>query len=707
MTSPLPIARVRHACRALLLMLALLCALPAAAQGQVARTPHVTADLIVRTAAIRPGEPFTVGLRLRMIPGWHSYWLNPGDAGVATTIDWQLPKGFSAGPIAWPAPRRIPLGDVMNYGYEGEVTLLTQVTAPAGLAPGTRVPLKAHVTWLVCKEVCIPEEGDVAANVAVAESTLPDPANAAAFAAADAALPRAAAGWRFAAERTAEGYRLVGTPPPGVPAPASLFFYASDENVLTNGATQPSGTSGGRVVASLVKSALATGPASRLRGVWVADEGWSGGVRNVAIDVAVGAPGSTGASAPSVAAPAPASGGLALLGTVGLALLGGLILNLMPCVFPVIGLKIIGFVNQAGAERRGVALHGLAFSAGVLLSFWGLAAILAVLRAGGDQLGWGFQLQSPAFVFALAAVMLTFAMNMSGAFEFGVRATAVGQGLQTKQGLVGSFFTGFLATVVATPCSAPFLAPALGAAVALPTAQSFLVFTAIGVGLALPYLLLSLFPQAVRLLPRPGRWMETFKQAMAFPLYATVAYLLWVLGGQLSDDGFLNAALALVLLAAGLWAYGRWSVRGGWRVAFASLAVMVLAGAWLGWPRGAALAQAGSAQVAWEEWSPQAVERLRAENRTIYVDFTARWCATCQVNKKLVFHDEAVLRALADKRVALLRADWTAKDPRITAELARYGRSAIPFNLVYKPGRAEPEALPELLTPGIVLRAIG
>jgi thiol:disulfide interchange protein DsbD len=377
----------------------------------------------------------------------------------------------------------------------------------------------------------------------------------------------------------------------------------------------------------------------------------------------------------------------------------------MPCVFPVLGIKILGFVNQAGHERGKVVAHGLVFTAGVLLSFWTLAGVLAVLRAGGDQLGWGFQLQSPAFVFGLTAVMLVFALNMSGVFEFGLAATGVGAGLQMKSGYAGSFFTGVLATVVATPCSAPFLAPALGAALALSAIQGFAVFTAIALGLSTPYLLLSIFPGAVKVLPRPGAWMETFKQFMAFPLYATVGYLVWVLAGQVGESGLLTAIFALVVMALGAWCYGRWNAPGAsaGRARFGLIAGLALLGfgAWLGWPRPPA-----PTDLTWEPWSAERVAQLRAENRIIYVDFTARWCATCQANKRFVFHDATVLKTFHDEKIATLRGDWTNADPLITAELAKYHRSAVPFNLVYLPGRPEPETLPELLTPGIVLQAV-
>jgi thiol:disulfide interchange protein DsbD len=386
---------------------------------------------------------------------------------------------------------------------------------------------------------------------------------------------------------------------------------------------------------------------------------------------------------------------------------GGLILNLMPCVFPVLGIKILGFVNQAGADRRKVTLHGLAFAGGVLLSFWTLAGALAVLRAGGDQLGWGFQLQSPGFVFALAAVMLVFALSTSGVFEFGLRAVGVGAGLQTQGGFTGSFFTGVLATVVATPCSAPFLAPALGAALALPVAESFVVFTAIAVGLALPYLLLSIFPQAVKLLPRPGAWMETFKQAMAFPLYATVGYLIWVLAGQLKadDTALLGVLLGLTVIAMAAWLYGRYATFSATparaRLGVIGGLILLGLGAGLGWPRPGV-----PTEVVWRPWSPEAVAEAVADGKPVYVDFTARWCFTCQTNKKAVFGSAEVLKSFCEREVVTLRADWTDADPRITAELAKWNRSAVPFNLVYLPGKPAPIILPELLTPGVVLDAL-
>jgi thiol:disulfide interchange protein DsbD len=526
-----------------------------------------------------------------------------------------------------------------------------------------------------------------------------------------------------AVARTAKEVSLSLTPKKvGGPEPKDLHFF-SDDNLVAYELPQTVKADGkGGFVVTAPISPDGPADATALHGVLTSESGWGAGgsPRGLRIDVPFAGKSSAASAAAGTAtgsttgtSDGAAKASTSLAATLFLAFVGGLILNLMPCVFPVLGIKILGFVNQAGHERSKVIAHGLIFALGVLLSFWTLATVLAILRAGGDQLGWGFQLQSPAFVFTLAALMLVFALNMSGVFEFGLRATSVGGDLQTKSGYAGSFFTGVLATVVATPCSAPFLAPALGAALALSTVESFAIFTAIAIGLALPYLLLSIFPSAVKILPRPGAWMETFKQFMAFPLYATVGYLVWVLAGQVTEEGLQNVLFGLVLVALAVWFYGRWNAPGASpgraRFGVAALILAGVAGFWLGWPH-TSLAQTNgnvsSAGVTWEPWSTEAVEKLRAEGRVVYVDFTARWCATCQANKKLVFHSDDVLKEFAAQNVATLRADWTNQDPRITAELAKYNRSAVPFNVIWFPGKTEPTILPELLTAGTVLDAI-
>ena len=710
-----------------LLALGLAALLPAVARAQV------KASLVAAETAIVPGKPVQVALRLVHQPHWHTYWINPG-TGLVTEIKWSLPPGWTASAIQWPAPYVIKdkTGTVTGNGFENDTFLPVTLTPPADLAPGTKVTLKASAEWLMCEDVCMPGNADVALTLPVAATAAPDAALGSRLSAVVAGLPRADAAWKVSATRDAKAITLkvapVGPTAGKTAAPADLRFFA-DDNLVAYELPQtitPDGAGG--YVLTLSISPDAPKDATKLAGVLTNEKGWlaDGSLRGLRIDLPFAAAPTVSAAAPAASGsqpsalsspssvPAPAAP-VSLISTLFLALVGGLILNLMPCVFPVLGIKILGFVNQAGQDKKKVILHGLVFALGVLLSFWSLAAVLAVLRAGGDQLGWGFQLQSPLFVYGLAAVMLIFAMNMSGVFEFGLSATGVGSDLQSKSGFAGSFFTGVLATVVATPCSAPFLAPALGAALTLSTIESFAVFTAIAVGLAGPYLLLSIFPAAVKILPRPGAWMETFKQFMAFPLYATVAYLAWVLAGQTTENGSLMALFGLVLIALGVWFYGRYNLPGTkpGKVRFGTVtgALVLALGVWTGWPENteaktAAAQAAGAPEVVWEKWSPAAVEKLRAEGRMIYVDFTARWCATCQTNKKIVFASDTVLREFAAKKIVTLRADWTNKDPAITAELAKYQRSAVPFNVLWKPGKPEPLLLPELLTPGIVLDAI-
>ncbi len=684
---------------------------------------HVKAALVSADATVQPGRPFTVALHFVHDPHWHTYWSNPG-TGLPTTLEWKLPAGWTAGPIQWPAPILLSdkRGNIVGQGYEGELLLPVALTLPADLKPGETIELLARADWLMCEEICIPGGADVSLKLAVAAGApAPDAAWGEKIRTVIAGLPRADASWTASAVRAGKFITLTLTPAQasGGTEPKAPHFFTEDGLVAYDQPqTVKRGTSGAWVL-TLPIAADAPADAKKLLGVVTSESGWlpGGTLRGLSVmaDIAAGSaasPTTIGASSGSAGDPAASVATASLPGTLLLAFVGGLILNLMPCVFPVLGIKILGFVNQAGHKRRAVVIHGLVFTLGVLLSFWTLAGALAVLRAGGDQLGWGFQLQSAPFVYAIAVLMLVFALNMSGVFEFALRATAVGGHLQSKDGYAGSFFTGVLATVVATPCSAPFLAPALGTALAVSTTESFAIFTAIAIGLSAPYLLLSIFPRAVKMLPRPGAWMETFKQFMAFPLYGTVGALVWVLAAQLSEDGFLMALLSLVLIAMAVWVYGRWTApgasRGRVRFGVAGLMLVGALGLWLGWPRPAIAADATTSQapkVTWEPWSQEAVEKLRAEGRIIYVDFTARWCATCQTNKKLVFGSDAVLRHFADKKIATLRADWTSKDPRITAELARYRRSAVPFNVVWLPGKEAPVILPEILTPGIVLGA--
>ena len=686
--------------------LALLCGLVTAVPVRA----QVSASLVSEMSSVQPGTPVTVAVRLVHEPHWHSYWIYPG-TGLPTTIDWVLPAGWKAGPIEWPTPHVLDdgRGNIIGNGYDGDLLLPVTLTPPADLKPGSSVNLEAKVDWLMCKESCVPGNADLKLALPVsAEAPKPDGTFGLRLSTLRADAPKSVEGWAVSATRDAKTATLTLEQTGDLPAPKDLHFFSEDgyiafdqpQKVTVNGKTVS--------LALTIGTDGPTPPPTKLAGVlassspWVAGSGQTG----LRIDAEFGAKPVAASAAPSSAAPSASSGVSASLGsTLLLALVGGLILNLMPCVFPVIGIKILGFVRHAGSDRSKVTKHGLVFTAGVLASFWALAAALELLRSGGEKLGWGFQLQSPGFVFVLAAVMLVFALNMSGVFEFGLSATSVGSELQAKEGLSGTFFSGILATVVATPCSAPFLGPALGAALTLPAAQSYAVFTAIGIGLSLPYLILSAFPSAVKVLPRPGAWMETFKQLMAFPLYGTVGYLIWVLAGQTQEAELLPVLFGLVVVAMAAWVYGRWTAPGAseGRARFGVImgVILLATGVWAGWPRPAA-----PDAVVWEKWSPEAVATLHEQGRIVYVDFTARWCFTCQANKKLVFHSDEVLKAFKDHHIATLRGDWTNKDPQITAELTKYGRSAVPFNQVWLPGHDQPELLPELLSPSVVLKAV-
>jgi thiol:disulfide interchange protein/DsbC/DsbD-like thiol-disulfide interchange protein len=663
---------------------------------------QVRAALVSPERSIQPSRALTVALRMEHEPHWHSYWLNAG-TGIPTRLEWHLPAGWSAGEIQWPVPILIKdaQGNVTGNGYEGILYLPVILTPPADAKQGTRAVLKATAKWLMCADVCIPGSAEVSLTLPVsAVPTTPDEGLRAQMA---MQLPQEATGWTLAAGRADKVVTLRVDAPAPINSP---HFFAEEEFIQYD---KPQAVAGGPQQPTLTLPLADDAQAlpQRLSGILAYTDA-SGVYRGVPVNVPFSSSLAAAITVSGASRLAPAglgSGGRLSAGVLMFAFLGGLILNLMPCVFPVLGIKIMGFINQAGNDRRKVARHGVMFTVGVLLSFWGLAGLLAVLRAGGEQLGWGFQLQSAPFVFGLAVVMLIFALSLSGVFEFGMRATGVGGALHSKEGYGGSFFAGVLATVVATPCSAPFLAPALGAALALPAAQSFIVFTAIGLGLSAPYLLLSAFPRAVSLLPRPGQWMNTFKQVMAFPLYATVGYLIWVLAGQTSENGLLAALFGLTVIAMAVWFYGHFNVpgagRGRVRLATAGALALLLLGLNWGWPRAAK-----ATDIVWEPWSAERVAQLREEGRSIYVDFTARWCATCQANKKLVFGSEEVKRYVRDHHVALLKADWTNSDPHITAELARWHRSAVPFNLVYVPPASEPNVLPELLTPATVLDSL-
>jgi thiol:disulfide interchange protein/DsbC/DsbD-like thiol-disulfide interchange protein len=686
------------------------------------KTEHVEAELIAERASVQPGKPFTVALRIKHAPHWHTYWRNPGDSGLSTKIDWKLPKDHVAGPIQWPHPKRLPLGPLMNFGYENELLLLTDITPPKGLKAGDSIDIAAKADWLVCKDVCIPENGAFSLKLPVQDAAPAPSVWASAFTATRALLPVAAEGWQYAAAVQGKNVVVTLTPDKGLAhQPKDVFFYPYQEGVMENAQPQPVKSEGGKLVLTAQLTDPVAPELKAIPGILVSQNGWG---KTQAKAVLVGndpgqaniTPAAFTASAKPPVAPAspgtpnvPPGSDLGLWLALLFAFIGGLILNLMPCVFPVLGIKVMSFVQHAHEDSRILRNQGLVFLAGVVVSFWVLTGILLALKAGGQSLGWGFQLQSPAFVTVLAILFTLMALNLFGVFEVGLGLQSAAGNVSGK-GIYGeAFLSGVLATVVATPCTAPFMGAALGFTLSQPAYVALMVFTALALGMAAPVTLLALFPAGLKWLPRPGAWMATFKQFMAFPLLATVVWLAWVLGTQQGNEGVMKLLAGLVLVGMAAWAYGRWGMHGS-KAGMAFAAVLLAGGIAFAWPGEAnvpgvagGVVQAKAGELPWEPWSKAKLEQLRAEGKPVFVDFTASWCITCQVNKRVALHNEAVVKRFADQGVVALKADWTRQDPAITAALAEFGRNAVPLYVVYGVNGAAPVVLPEVLTPALVL----
>jgi thiol:disulfide interchange protein DsbD len=664
----------------------------------VPASPLVRVELLSETQSIRPGETFWVALRQQITPGWHTYWgVNPGDAGEPTRVEWTLPTGFTAGEIQWPYPTRLPLGIAMSYGYEREVVLVIPVTAPRDLAPGAHVTLKGQASWLVCEKVCIPEDAPVALTLPVATGApRPDPRGAALIAAARRSLP-APSPWPASFVATPETVTLTVAARDLVPERiADVWFYPARWGAIEHAAPQRARIEPGRITLDVARGQLAEAAHAPLEGVLVVAERLDGGLARQAFALR--------------AEPRSGPAARALLQALALALAGGLVLNLMPCVLPVLSVKALALVGHAGG-RAALRGHGVAYTAGVLASFAVVAGVLLALRAGGEQIGWGFQLQSPVVVTLLAYVLFAVALSLSGVFAVSGRFAGAGQALAGKSGYAGSFFTGGLAAVAATPCTAPFMGAAVGYAVTQPWVTALLVFEALALGLALPFLLLTLIPAWRRFLPTPGPWMERLKQALAFPLYASVAWLVWVVTQQTGAPGVAAALGGLVLIGFAAWLYQvSRGARAAWRGA-ATLAVAALAvGAVALGPLTGAVSSAPPPSARADGWEPFSAARL-AELRTagtpVFVNVTAAWCLTCLVNERVALRAPAVIDVLARKGVATLKADWTRRDPDITRVLGSFGRNGVPLYLLYPPRAAgEPAVLPQILSESAVLDAL-
>jgi len=671
------------------------------ATGAARADPTATAEqlsvrLAVPPAQIYPGQQFKAGLYFKLEPGWHVYWLNAGDSGQPPSMQWQLPAGISAGALEFPAPRRLPLGPLMDYGYENEVLFPVPVQVAADFRPTTpSVTLAAAVKWLVCREVCIP--GSAALSVERAAlgaapalpTTTEDARLLARFQSAVPATLPATDQARF----TSVGRNLVLAVTTGRRESSAQFFPA-DQNLIANAAPQVVKPLADGVQLTLVKDENLTAAPKELHGVVVL-----AGERAYEIRA------TPGALATAAEQPAQSLARIALL-----AFLGGILLNLMPCVFPVLFIKALALVQSSHAQQQRLRAHSLVYTLGVLLSFWAIVAVLLVLRGAGHQLGWGFQFQSPGFVVVIALLLFFLGLSLAGQFEIGLTLAGAGSGLASRGGYAGSFFTGVLAVIVATPCTAPLMGVAVGYALASSAAVTFVVFTALALGLAAPYLLLSFNPGWTRVLPRPGAWMELLKQATAIPVFATVIWLVWVYEQSAGATGLVALLSAFLLLAIVGWILGRWPAR-----TTATAAAALLGALAVGLPLFAArwtvpaapVSTASSGAVHWEAFTPARVEHYRAQGRAVFVDFTASWCLSCQVNERLVLSRQDVQQRLLGSGVALVRADWTRPDEVIAQTLASLGRSGVPTYVIYPADpAAAPRILPEVLTPGIIEGAL-
>lgn len=670
--------------------------------GPQAATPHVTARLVASADAVAPGDTVTLGLAKTIIPGWHTYWRNPGDSGLPTTIDWTLPDGARAGDIEWPAPQRHALGPVINYGYEGEVTLLTPFTAPADAVPGTTLPLRAAVSWLVCADVCIPEDVELTIDVPIAQATAGAPHPA--IEAARARLPQPSP-WVVRHAVDGATLRLAVDTGPLPEGTRDVWFHPYDWGRIDHSAPQRLSRTDDGIVLEVERGKTEAVDAP-LTGVLVM--GGSGGSARA---YELSAPRVEAVAAGTPVTSAPEAAGIGLATALAFALVGGLILNLMPCVFPVLAMKVLALV-RTGGDAASVRGHGLAYLAGVLSSFALLGVVVLALQQGGERLGWGFQFQSPVFVVVVAWLLFAVGLNLSGVFTIGGSLAGLGQSLAARGGHSGSFFTGVLAAVVATPCTAPFMGAAIGFAMTQPPLPLLATFLALGLGLAIPFVVLACRPALIARLPRPGPWMERFKQFLAFPMYGAAVWLVWVLTLQAGAAGVLVATGGMVAIALAAWLYdATWHAgtvlrRGAQLVAAVLVAATLAAGSGLA-ARSAPAEARGRAVLSYEAWSEQRFDALRAEGRPVFINMTAAWCITCLVNEQVALERSEVADAFATLGVAYLKGDWTNRDARITAVLERFGRSGVPLYVYYPAGRGtEPVVLPQILTPDIVLRTL-
>jgi thiol:disulfide interchange protein len=679
------------------------------------KTDNAEVELISEQSTIVPGETFWIGIRMDIRDGWYVYYRNPGDSGMPMTVNWTHDTDFNISDIRWPYPEWMEVtGGFTSYGYRDSMLYMMEAVAPEDLEPGSDIKLNAETDWLICEKVCIPEYADLKLNLTVSENAQFNQDHLPMFSETREKLPADLDYWEASATVEGETATLkLTTDAFDLPRYSNIIYFANKEGEIENGAGQPFSIKEDTLTIELQKSSYKSGEIDRLWGLVYNEDGWdeSGRIKAMTVDVRLG-------DEPYAVASAPAGSILPshFSMILGFAFLGGMILNLMPCVFPILSIKIMNFLQISGDDPRKARLHGWIFGAGVLISFLVLAGFLLLLRAAGQELGWGFQLQSPPFIAFMTFLIFGLGLSLMGVFEIGNSLMNVAGSAKTGEGLRGSFFSGVLATVLATPCTAPFMGTALGAAITMPASAALLVFAMLGFGMAVPYIVLSSFPAFMNILPRPGAWMETFKQFMAFPLFATAIWLAWVFGQQVGIDGLTKLMIGLLLMSMGIWILNRWKatrISNVSRVISRTFVVLLVVGGFVfsassnssADPAGTT-SQMSSYGVEWEAYSKEQLDRHLAENRNVFIDFTAAWCITCKANERVVFSSEEVKQKFRDLNFVMIKADWTQRNLVITQALESFGRNGVPLYVIYNEELDEPMILPELLTPGIVIDAL-
>ena len=677
--------------------LLLAAALPAQAQDA---GPYVQARLVSEDSAVPPGGAVTIALVEDIEAGWHTYWVNPGDAGAATEIKWTLPHGWGAGAIQWPTPKRLPVGPLMDYGYEGQPWLLQKLTIPANAKAGDTVTLKAAVDWVVCKDVCVPEDATLTLPLKIGPAAI-DPALTKDFAIARSLMP-VASPWTltYSLGKTLDLY--AAAPALAAAHPVEASFFPEKTDVVDGDAKQTLDFTKDGLILHLAPASKVTKVGGALTGVLVLKSS-DGSIQALTVNAPPGSvPGAITGSDASVAG---ASVDITLWVAILSAFIGGLILNAMPCVLPILAMKALALAKHSGGEHKEAAREGSAYSAGAILSFLVLGLVIVVLRQSGAAVGWGFQLQEPVAVAGFALLIFAVGLNLSGVFEVG--SITMGDSLAARSGLLGAFFTGVLAVAVAAPCTAPFMAAALGFALTQSTASAMLIFFSLGIGFALPFLILGLWPRALSFLPKPGTWMLRLKQFLAFPMYGAAAWLTWVLAQEAGPNGVvvLLAAMVALSLAAWLWGVTRDMSNVGRGIGVAATLIIMVAILY-GLATLPAAPPATAASAAAEGFTDAKLAALRASGQPVFVDATAAWCITCLVNEKAVLSRASVKDAFAQRHIAYLVADWTNRNAAITRLLSANGRSGVTLYLYYPPGADKPVVLLQILTEAEILSAI-